>query len=232
MYDPYWSVIPIYIAVYLWLIAVPEVNAIRQIIVLGLVCFWGIRLTYNFIKGWQGLVHEDWRYVNFRKNYNTIGFQFINFTGIHLFPTLLVFLGMLPVFPAVQSSTRDFGWLDVIATILTLGAILYEAIADEQLRHFIKNRKTKEEIIKTGLWKYSRHPNYFGEVMFWTGLMLFGIAAVGALVWWVIIGAVGMWLLFLFISIPMIDKKHLRNKPMYQEEIRKRSALIPWIVKP
>ncbi|MBI5546954.1 MAG: DUF1295 domain-containing protein, partial [Deltaproteobacteria bacterium] len=87
------------------------------------------------------------------------------------------------------------------------------------------------EIVNTGLWKYSRHPNYFGEVSFWWGLWLFGVASDPASALWTLAGPVAMTGLFLFISVPMLDKRSLERRPGYAEHRRRVSALIPWFPK-
>jgi steroid 5-alpha reductase family enzyme len=81
-----------------------------------------------------------------------------------------------------------------------------------------------------GLWRYSRHPNYFGEVSFWWGLYFFGLAA-NASYWWTIAGPIAITLLFLFISIPMMDKRSKERRPEYAEHMKKISALVPWRIK-
>ena len=82
----------------------------------------------------------------------------------------------------------------------------------------------------TGLWAYSRHPNYFGEIMFWWGLFIFALAA-DSCYWWTIAGPLVITILFLFISIPMMDKRSLGRRPGYEEHMERVSALIPWFPK-
>ena len=93
-YDPYWSFIPIIIALYLLFTSSGSVNNIRQYIVMLMVCLWGLRLTWNWIRQWKGINHEDWRYVYFRKKFAN-SFWLINLTGIQLMPTFFVYFGCL-----------------------------------------------------------------------------------------------------------------------------------------
>lgn len=225
-YDPYWSVIPIALAIYLYAMADPGPNELRAIFVSSLVALWGLRLTYNWARGWSGLEHEDWRYVNLRKKTGP-WFFLVNLSGIQLMPTVLVFLGCLPLFPALHDSIVPFNGLDIVATLVTLGAIWMETTADEQLRAFRKSDPAPESILETGLWKYSRHPNYFGEISFWAGLYLFGLAAAPH-EWSRGAGLLAMVLLFVFISVPMIDKRMLAKRPLYAQRMHQVSALIPW----
>ena len=225
IYDPYWSLAPVPIALY-WTF-LPSSNAVivRQIVVLLLLTIWAARLTYHCLDRWQGLKHEDWRYADMRRNTGRF-YWLISFFGFHLFPTIFVFLGCLSLYPALSVGTKLFGPLDILAIAVTIAAIWIEATADRELKTFIYRRKSAEENIKTGLWAYSRHPNYFGEVLFWWGLYLFALAADFAY-WWVIIGPVCITLLFIFVSIPMMDRHLLKKKPAYAETIKRVSALIP-----
>jgi steroid 5-alpha reductase family enzyme len=227
-YDPYWSVAPIPIAVFFMVYEMtPYEASLREIVVLMLVCIWGIRLTYNWASQWKGFTQEDWRYVDFRKKFPRL-YWVISFLGIHLFPTIMVFLGSLSLYVSLSAETNAFGLLDILAIIITLGAIIIEATSDLQLRNFInrKDRK-KEDIMSEGLWAYTRHPNYFGEVMFWFGLYIFALSA-NPSYWWVIIGPVSMTALFLFISIPMMEKHLIKKRPHYKVHQKKVSPFIPW----
>lgn len=227
VYDPYWSVAPIVIAP--WLMTRPEAagaSSARQGLVVALVILWGLRLTYNWARGFHGLAHEDWRYDDLRKKTGKL-YWLVSLTGIHAFPTVLVYLGCLALLPALVTSSRPLGPLDVIAAIVTLGATAIEAIADEQMRTFRARRASPAGIIDEGLWAWSRHPNYFGEVGFWVGLFLFAMAA-DPTAWWTAIGPVAMLFLFLVISIPMADKRSLARRPEYAEHMKRVSAFVPW----
>jgi steroid 5-alpha reductase family enzyme len=225
LYDPYWSLAPIAIAAYFgWLGLQAGAPEVRILLVGGLVAVWGVRLTYNFFAGWSGLDHEDWRYQDFRRDYPKT-YWLISFAGIHFFPTVLTYLGSLSLFPAMALEGRALGWLDGVAALVTAGAIAIEAIADAQLRAFA--RKTDgTEIMDEGLWHYSRHPNYFGEIMFWWGLWLFALAA-NPDWWWTVAGPLAITLLFVFVSLPLIDKRHLRKRPAYCEHMEKVSGIVP-----
>lgn len=225
-YDPYWSVAPLPVAIYFALSSASGAATLRQGLLLGLLALWGARLTWNWWRGWSGLDHEDWRYVELRRKHGR-GYWLVSLTGIHLMPTLLVFGGLLPAWAALAGPGRALGWLDAVGALVALTAIAIEALADQQLRAFRqRSDRQPEEILESGLWATSRHPNYFGELLFWWGLLLLGLAAApGA--WWTGVGALGMTGLFLFISIPMIDARMLARRPAYGERMRRVSALIP-----
>jgi steroid 5-alpha reductase family enzyme len=224
LYDPYWSVVPPFLALYWLLRAGAGGLPVRQVVVLALLVAGAIRLTANWLHRWRGLAHEDWRYASYRRA--GAAYWPISFLGFHLMPTVLVFLGCLPLLPALSSGARRFGVLDVAAAAVTAAALAIEALADRQLDRFLLEARPGQ-ILDTGLWALSRHPNYFGEVLFWWGLWLFGLAAAPA--WaWTVVGPASITALFLGVSIPMMDRHLLEHRPHYAEHRRLRSAFLPW----
>jgi steroid 5-alpha reductase family enzyme len=225
-YDAYWSVIPPLFLLFWYYQADSQGLELRYLLVSIVVWFWAIRLTYNWAKHWPGLCHEDWRYPLLKEKSGK--FEFItDFFAIHFFPTVQVFLGMLPMFSAVYLSDRPVNLLDYIALIVGVSAVSIQLIADRQLHQFIAIRKPGE-IIQHGLWAYSRHPNYFGELSFWISLALFGLAAYPEGWWWQILGVIAMLAMFLFASIPMMEERSLERRPEYQDIIDRISMLVPW----
>ncbi|MDA9837931.1 DUF1295 domain-containing protein [Luminiphilus sp.] len=229
-YDAYWSVIPPLIALYWTMAATAQgIDMTRAWLVVILVWLWGVRLTANWATFWPGLTHEDWRYGPIKTNagkWNALA----DFSAIHLFPTVIVFAACLPIYAAVAIDARPLNALDYLAAAVTLIAILIELVSDIQLHRFLTHRKPGE-IMKTGLWALSRHPNYFGEWLFWAGLALFGLAAVPSAWWWVLPGAIAMLVMFLLASIPMIDKRSVERRPEYQAHMARVSGFVPWFPK-
>ncbi|MFT6628655.1 MAG: steroid 5-alpha reductase family enzyme [Flavobacteriales bacterium] len=225
MYDAYWSVAPMVIVAGLWLVAEPSAQLLRQVVVFALVWWWGARLTYNWARGWSGMAHEDWRYVDLRAQSGS-AYWLVSLTGIHFFPTLLVFLGCLSLFPAMVTGSAPVGWLDAAAFAVTAGAILCELVADRQLHAFRQSKPPREAIMQSGLWSWSRHPNYFGEMMFWWGLCLFGLAASPGS-GWLLVGPVAMTLLFFVVSVPMIEKRMVKRRPHYEAHKKQVSMIVP-----
>lgn len=225
MYDPYWSVIPIIILGYLFIVGGMQIESPRVILASLVVLYWGIRLTNNWLITWPGLNHEDWRYKKLASDTGPFYWP-VSFLGIHLFPTILVFLGCLPLIP-VFSSTEPFTWTDGLGFLISLVAVEIERRSDNQLRSF-KSNPSKSAVCDVGLWKYSRHPNYFGEISFWGGLfvMAYGINPAENLKYG--IGFLSMVILFVFISIPMMEKRQIL-KAGYSEYKKKVSMLVPWI---
>jgi steroid 5-alpha reductase family enzyme len=138
-----------------------------------------------------------------------------------------VYLGCLSLLPAVVSGTRPLGVLDALGLAVTAGAVALETIADEQLRTFRLGNPPPGTILDTGLWSLCRHPNYLGELSFWWGLYLFGVAADPT--WWpAIVGPLSITALFAFLSVPLIDKRSLARRAGYREHMDRVPALFPW----
>lgn len=227
VYDPYWSVAPVPIVLYLITVASPEASGARQLVVAAMVTWWAARLTYNWLRRWRGLDDEDWRYADMRPKAGRRYWQ-ASFFAFHLMPTVVVWLGCLSLLPALARGGHPFGVIDILALGVTAAAILIETVSDAQLHRFLARGPEPTEVMSTGLWAYSRHPNYFGEVLFWWGLFLFGVAANPASALWTWVGPAAMTGLFLGISIPMMDMRMVRRRPGYASRIEQVSPLIPW----
>lgn len=223
IYDPYWSVQTFFI--YLGLLIYTNNWNFYTILVLAVIGIYSLRLTLNFIVGFHDLSYVDWRYKMLKEKSGR-AFQLVNLFGICMFPTLVVFFASIPVFIYAFVDT-GYGPLDIIGSIIVLLGTLLELIADSQMKTFIKNRTSREEVVNVGLWNYSRHPNYLGEIAIWFGVALILIIA-RPYYWYYIIGAIINLLMFIFISIPMEEKHMLEYKPEINEYIRSTSCLIPW----
>ncbi|CAN5303561.1 DUF1295 domain-containing protein [soil metagenome] len=225
IYDPYWSVAPIAIAAYFIGQAEADACLVRQLLVFAVVSVWGGRLTFNWWRQWTGMGHEDWRYVQLKQQTGK-AYWLVSFFGIHMFPTLLVYLGCLSLYPALDSSANHFNVLDAVALLTCSIAIWTEATADKQLYRFVKGKPVPGSILNSGLWRHSRHPNYLGEIMFWWGLFFFALAS-GWQYWWCIAGPISITVLFIFISIPLHEKRSLARRPSYAEHIKRVPMLVP-----
>ena len=222
IYDPYWSVAPP-LALGWWMLADGRVSD-REMLCLALVLVWSVRLTWNCMYRWRSLRGEDFRYRDLRARTGRL-FPLVNLSGIELFPTVLVFLGCLPLY-AVSASDAPLGVIDVVAVLVTAGAVATEAVADLQLHRFRRRRTDPALVCRDGLWARSQHPNYVGELGFWWGLWLFALAAGPA--WaWTGIGAIAMTVLFVFISIPMMLTRKRSRYPDYDAQIDGIPVLLP-----
>jgi steroid 5-alpha reductase family enzyme len=230
-YDPYWSVMPIVLAAYLPFSGLPGVvplNA-RQVLMVAVVGLWAVRLTVNWMRGWTGLSHEDWRYVEFRKQFPR-AYWAVSFGGVHFFPTVCTFLGSLAMWPVATSST-PLGVLDFVGAGIAIGGTVIEYVADEQMRAFRLAQLSggsQSRTCEVGLWAWSRHPNYFGEISFWVGVWVVGITASRADAWWTASGPLLMIVLFVFASIPMMEKRSVARRPEYADVQKRISMLVPW----
>lgn len=203
-YDAYWSVLPIVVVVfYLFTKELNPVRILVSIAVLG----WGVRLTLNWIYTFDNLLWEDWRYRKLKEQ--TKGFYpIINFLGIHLFPTLVVYFCILPV-AFVFHKDVDLNFGVVVFFILAILSFVMQGTADLEMHQFRKNRNSV--FIRNGLWKYSRHPNYLGEILMWWNIALLALFALGNH-YWLVTGATINTLMFIFVSIPLAEKHQRERK--------------------
>ncbi|WP_435770085.1 DUF1295 domain-containing protein [Nocardioides sp. SYSU DS0651] len=224
-YDAYWSVLPPYLVLYWWIAGGAPATDVRSWLVTAVVVVWAVRLTANWVHTFPGLHHEDWRYPLLRERAGRWELL-VDLFAIHLVPTLQVFLGLVPAYVALTRPGRDVGWLDGVALGVGLGAVALEAVADVQMHRFVRTRRPGE-VMDRGLWGWSRHPNYLGEIGFWLSLALFGIATSPGDWWWLSLGTVAMVAMFLGASIPMMEARSLERRPSYQQVIDRVPRLLP-----
>ena len=214
VYDPYWSVQPIVIALGFFINAKLTAASVLALIA---VLYWGIRLTANWAYTFKGLNHQDWRYTMLNEKTGAF-YPLINFLGIHMFPTLVVYACTLPVIEVIMNA-YTLNALSVVFFALSLFAATLQLVADIQMQSF-RNAKIGG-FIRKGLWKYSRHPNYLGEILMWWGMGLFAVSLVPDK-WYLIAGAIVNTVMFLFVSIPMAEKRQSKKDgyATYKKETR------------
>ena len=232
VYDPYWSVLPP-VMLTLWAIHTGTFG-LAGLLLLIAIWYWGIRLTGNWAYTFKNLDTEDWRYTKYRTEQKPFIFQIINFFGLNMMPTIVVFLVMLPgldlltaidSFSPIFNVAHEYSWLTIVGFLVCITAVTIQLIADTQRHRFAKTHKG--EVCNVGLWKHGRHPNYLGEISMWWGVWLMYVAANGfERNLWYIVGPVAMTCLFLFISIPLMEKRQLQNKPGYAEYKKKTRIFI------
>ena len=220
MYDPYWSLQTL--CIYLALLIYHNNWNLGTILLLVVIIIYSVRLTTNFIIGFDSLAYIDWRYKMLHEKSGKL-YPLVNLLGICMFPTIVVYLCSLPTI--VYANIGTFTYWDIIGISIVLLGVLLEFISDIQMKKFIKVRTSRNEVINIGLWKYSRHPNYLGEILIW-----FGVASVLIIghfsYWYFFIGAIVNLLMFLFISIPM-EEKHLKEyKENYDDYLKTTSPLL------
>ena len=218
VYDPYWSVFPP-VAFLLWAFYT-GVWSVPVILLLIASWYWGWRLTRNWAITFKGIGHEDWRYTKYRDRHPVV-FHAINFFGLNMMPTLVVFAAMLPglkLFEMADSANI----LTYFGCIVCIASATIQLIADKQSHDFRAAHPGK--VCNVGLWKHGRHPNYFGEIQFWWGIWIMYASLNGIDMF--IGGAIAMTALFLGISIPLMEKRQLANKPDYAEYRKQTRILI------
>lgn len=213
VYDPYWSVQPPVIAAGFLIASGGSVG----IILLIVISFWAIRLTANWAYTFKGLTHQDWRYTMLKETTGKL-YPVINFVGIHLVPTLVVYACVLPAVYAIQSGAEPNAPF-VLFSILSIAATVIQAIADIEMQSFRKEKR--QGFIRLGLWKYSRHPNYLAEILMWWGVGLASFSLMPSRPY-LLIGAILNTLLFAFVSIPMAERRQSKKQGFdsYKNETR------------
>lgn len=224
VYDPYWSIQPPVIL--LALMVNRGVGDMGAIVLLSLVVLWSFRLTANFIYTFSDLSYQDWRYTMLREKSGKLYF-FVNLFGINLFPTLVVYACIYPMLLYVEKGgSATFNLLSLFGLTLGVIAILFETVADVQMQQFRSVPENKGKIIRVGLWKHNRHPNYFGEILMWWGVYAL-VLALNPSLWFVFFGALINTLMFLVISIPMAERRLANYKQGFQEYRQETWALFP-----
>ena len=222
-YDAYWSVAPPIILGY-WGWVHVDAFSLRLLAVSMLVLVWSVRLTGNWSSGWGGLQDADWRYVQLKTQLGRFYWP-VSLLGVHLMPTLIVFAGCLPLYVVAGSAAGWQVW-DSVGLLIGVAAICLEARADLELKSFQLARHSRDELLTTGVWAWCRHPNYLGEIGFWVALACFALGT-GSTALWSLIGAAAMIVLFVGVSIPMIEKKLDAGKPGYAEYRTHTPMLLP-----
>lgn len=196
--------------------------SVRGQLVLVLVAVWALRLSiYITARNWGE--REDYRYQTIRAN-NEPGFAFKSLYIVFGLQGLLAWLVALPLLPAIASD-NGLNAIDVAAAILWLVGFVFEAGGDYQLSRFKANEENKGRVLDTGLWRFTRHPNYFGDFCIWWSFYLFAISAGG---WWSIVSPIVMSLLLLKVSgVAMLERTIGKRRPEYAEYVQRTNAFFP-----
>lgn len=224
--DLFWGLGFVFVAAFFFFKS--EGNGIRKIIVLTLTAIWGIRLSVYLT--WRNIGKgEDFRYRQFRKNYGK-SYWWISFFQTFLLQGVLMWLISAPLLGAqYYGPEKNPGILDFIGILFWLTGFIFEAGGDYQLAVFKADRNNKGKVLNQGFWRYTRHPNYFGDSSVWWG---FGIICLSAGSYIPALGSVLMTALIIKISGVALLEKSLKDKKLeYIEYIRKTSAFIPWFPK-
>ena len=178
---------------------------------------WGLRLAWHIHNRHKGRP-EDYRYFTWRTEWGK-WFYLRSYLQVYILQGILLFVIVLPVLLMNNNTEVSLGWLDIIGMIVWIFGFYFEAVGDAQLARFVKDPAHKGKLMQSGLWKYTRHPNYFGEVAQWWGVWLITLSSM--IGWFSIIGPLTITFLILKVSgIPMLEKKMEKN-PEFIEYKRK-----------
>lgn len=194
----------------------------KGLLVDGLVTVWGLRLAWHIYNRNKNKP-EDPRYLEWRKTWKN--FYFRSFLQVFMLQGIFLFIISLPVIYINHSVSRGFGILDIIGLLVWGVGFYFESTGDGQLKEFISNPNNKGKLMDRGLWKYSRHPNYFGEVTQWWGIFLIALSIPGSI--FTIFGPLTITILILFVSgIPLLENKYA-GRPDFEEYKKRTSVFIP-----
>lgn len=199
----------------------------RQWLVLALVALWGGRLAWHVFRRNRGR-EEDFRYAAWRRQWGR-WFVARTFLQVFMLQGLFMLLVLAPVLLVAGPVQPPLGWLDLLGGLLWLKGFLFEAVGDRQLAAFRRDPANRGKLIATGLWRYSRHPNYFGEALQWWGIAVIALSAPRG--WLGLIGPAVITGLLLFVSgVPLLERKYA-GRPDWEEYKRRTSVFIPWFPK-
>ncbi|CAN5491406.1 DUF1295 domain-containing protein [soil metagenome] len=235
--DRIWSVVPV---IYVWIPAVAAGLADARLDVMAvLVTLWGVRLTFNFARkgGYSGLGagFEDYRWAVLRSRMSPLQFQLFNLFFIVIFQNAVLVLIASPALTAFDHRGTPFGVADAALAVLFLAFLLGETVADQQqwafhawkAREVAAGREPSPRFAQLGLWRLSRHPNYFFENAQWWVIFAFGAVAAGSVLHWTVAGIVLLLAVFIG-STSFTEAISLSKYPEYAEYQKRTSAVIPW----
>lgn len=197
---------------------------VRGMLVCILVSVWGLRLAQHIYARNKGKA-EDYRYLAWRKAWGK-WFYPRSYVQVYLLQGFFLFLIALPIFFINKSVGSALSFFDVFGGAIWLLGFYFESVGDAQLARFIQDPNNKGKLMQSGLWAYTRHPNYFGEVTQWWGIWLIALAVPGA--WLSVLGPITITLLILYVSgIPLLEKK-MSEHPDFAAYKQRVSIFFPW----
>jgi steroid 5-alpha reductase family enzyme len=202
---------------------------IRKVIIVTIVTIWGLRLSAYL--AWRNIGKgEDYRYRNFRKNYGENRYWWISFFQVFLLQGTLMWLISAPLLGAqYYNYNNQLNFLDYAGILVWLIGFMFEAGGDYQLVRFRSDPSNKGKVLDNGFWRYTRHPNYFGDSAVWWGYGLFCLAA-GS--YFPVAGSLLMTALIIKVSgVSLLEKSLKEQKPLYREYIERTNAFFPWFPK-
>jgi len=231
--DPYWTLLPLLLAWYYLAHPLATPDRARVMLAVTALFVWSVRLTYNYFRreGWRFGLREDWRYAKMRRE--RPGFWWEQFFVVHLAQHAML-VGLTLPFWAISFRVDPLGPIDVVSFVLALVGIGIARAADTQLDRFMRDNEerarrgeAKRWLLDSGIWKYSRHPNYFGEQLFWWAIAGFGIACGEP---WVVVGTAFNSCVLAGVTV-MTERRMLdvpERSALYDAYRRRTSVWFPW----
>ncbi|MBB3193099.1 DUF1295 domain-containing protein [Roseateles terrae] len=200
---------------------------LRTLFMISITLIWAVRLAvYITVRNWGH--EEDRRYRDMRQR-NDPGFAFKSLYLVFLLQAFLGWVVSLPFLAAAAAEPAAWGPLDTLGAVLATVGVVMETVADAQLSRFRRSPRQKDSVMDTGLWRYSRHPNYFGECCLWWGVGVMALSAAGVSGLWALISPLLMTVLLLKVSgVSLLEKDIGERRPAYRDYIERTSAFIPW----
>lgn len=223
--DSFWG-LGFVLSVWAYFVWLPGGLAERKWLLAALVSMWGLRLSAHITwRNWRR--GEDFRYASWRKEHGR-RWPWRSLWQVFILQGALIWLIGLPLL-AAQASPAPLGWLDGLALAAWAVGFYFEAVGDWQLAQFKRAPANKGKLLTSGLWAYTRHPNYFGDALQWWA---FGLFALAGDAWWALLSPLLMsWLLRYVSGVAMLEKTLKKQKPGYAGYVRRTNAFIPWFPK-
>lgn len=202
----------------------------RAIIVVTLVTLWGARLSLHLLRRKWGAA-EDYRYRAMRDKHKA-RFGWVSLFSVFWLQALILWIVSLPVFEAVRHPQPDaLTAPDIVGILVFAVGLFFESVGDSQLARFKSDPANRGRVLDRGLWRYTRHPNYFGDTLVWWGLFLLAASTPGS--WWTVLSPILMTTLLVKVSgVALLEKDLAKTKPAYQEYRETTSAFVPWLPRP
>ena len=224
--DSFWGPGFLLVAIYTFIYS--KVYGISSILVTTFVCIWALRLfTHITVRNWTK--PEDYRYVNMRKKWGTSFPVLKAYLNVFILQGVLLYLVALPIISVNTSISARINPLNFIGIVIWIIGFYFEVVGDKQLKDFKNNIANTGKLMTEDLWKYTRHPNYFGESVMWWGIFLMSISKVNHVV--NIISPITITFLLLFVSgVPLLENKY-KDRPDFIEYSKKTNKFFPWFTK-
>jgi steroid 5-alpha reductase family enzyme len=223
--DPFWGT-GFVVVVWIYVATAGAGTGRRSLLLPALVTLWGLRLSLHLLRR-NRAEGEDYRYAAMREHWGR-RFPWVSLFTVFLFQGLLLWALSVPLLLAIRSPEPP-AWtpLDLAGLLLFLTGFLFEALADHQLARFRSDPSNRGEVLRSGLWRYTRHPNYFGDALVWWGYFGFALATPGS--WWSVYSPLLMTVLLMRVSgVALLEKRLQEVKPAYRDYAERTSAFFPW----